>query len=194
MQKKFINFCVISFLIGGSILLLGKQTWFPKFYNPDFMGVMSFISAFLIFIPRIFSPKNKNNESIINFQFAISLGLALNGLGAIGLFKLYEYGIPYDKIVHFFVSFVLIIGLSNFLMNDGKSYFKKPLVVSFLAIIFLGFFWEIMEILFDAIFETQTFGVYGQDVIRDTFFDIVNNFLGAISGMLILNFKRKFNK
>ena len=192
MQKKFINLSVIVFIVGGFILLLGKQDWFPEFYNPDFMGIMSFISALLIFLPRIFF--KKNNESIINFQFAISLGLALNGFGAIGLFKLYEYGIPYDKIVHFFVSFVLIIGLSNFLMNDGKSYFKKPLVVSFLAIIFLGFFWEIMEILFDAIFETQTFGVYGQDVIRDTFFDIVNNFLGAISGMLILNFKRKFNK
>ncbi|MBU1159567.1 hypothetical protein KKD04_00095 [Patescibacteria group bacterium] len=192
MQKKFINLSVIVFIVGGFILLLGKQDWFPEFYNPDFMGIMSFISALLIFLPRIFF--KKNNESIINFQFAISLGLALNGFGAIGLFKLYEYGIPYDKIVHFFVSFVLIIGLSNFLMNDGKSYFKKPLLVSFLAIIFLGFSWEIMEILFDAIFKTQTFGVYGQDVIRDTFFDIVNNFLGAISGMLILNFKRKFNK
>ncbi|MEK7149927.1 MAG: hypothetical protein AAB757_03090 [Patescibacteria group bacterium] len=186
-SRKFINFSIAIFIVAGLILFIGKKEWFPDFYNPDFMSAISFIGALIIILPSfLFKSENPNKQkAVIKIQNVFAAALILNGIGSLGGFKLYLIGFEYDKLVHFLVSFILFFGLVGFISDWKEISYKKAAVISIIIIFSSGVAWEILEFLFDFFFKTQTSGVYGKDVIKDTAFDLIYNILGLLSATLL---------
>ena len=162
--------------------MAGKAEWFPDFYTPRFMAGGSWLSLFLIFLTGIIfrSRDPRKREATESFQLAIAVALALNGIGALGLFKLYLFGFEYDKFVHFLVAFVLCISVADFLSVWYGWKRKKSFTAAAVLVLGGGLIWEPIELLTDIVFGTQTLGLYGNDIARDTLMDIFFNFLGAL--------------
>lgn len=186
--KKFINLSLALMIIAGLVLLFGKSDWFPSFYLPKFMGFISFASALLIILPKIIfrSLGEKKKEALIKFQFYIALALILNGLGSLGLFQLYRYGLPYDKMLHFIIPLMATIWLTNFICAWWDWEFKKAIVTAAILIMIGGISWEILEYLSDLLLKTKSFGIYGEYINKDTIMDVLFNAAGIITGVIIL--------
>jgi hypothetical protein len=191
--KKFVNFTIFSFVLAGFILTFGNGEWFPDFYRPKFMGVLSFFCAALVTsIPKIFkSNEPEKQESVIKLQAAIAVVILLNGLGALGLFKLHRIGFPYDKLLHFSNSFILLLSLNQFICQWKKIDFKKSLIRAGILVLISGFVWELLEFSSDEIFKTTAFGIDGNHLFEDTIKDIAFNIGGIITGVFVLLPKNK---
>lgn len=184
---RFVKIAIGIFVFVGLILFLGRKEWFPDFYNPKFMAMMAFISAFLIVLPRlIFKTNNdlKKQQSLNFLQAGLIIILALNGLGALGLFQLYRVGIQYDKLVHFIGPFIFIIIVSRFGFQWYKWSLKKSIILAAILVFIGGFIWELFEFFMDYLFRTQMLGQYGEFAFKDTIWDIIFNMFGIISGIV----------
>lgn len=193
-MQKIGRIIAVLFIVGGLILIFGKKIWFPEFYNPIFMGLMGFVSAFLVVSSRLFlKPKNQEQEKVLDMiQAGMVFGLVLNALGALGLFQLYKFGIQYDKILHFLNSFILTTIIIRSYEGWHGFAFEKSLFFSIMIVFFGGVVWEICEFLGDTLIGTQMLGHYGQFATRDTIWDMIMNWSGiilAVTGMKILKKK-----
>ncbi|MHB9019451.1 MAG: hypothetical protein ACYC3G_01045 [Minisyncoccota bacterium] len=193
MIKRMGKIISILFIIGGMVLIFGKSDWFPDFYNPMFMGAMSFISAFLVVSSRIFlEPKDPQQEKVVDMiQAGMIFASVLGALGSLGLFQLYRIGIQYDKILHFLNSFILTIVLTRSFEIWKDFNFKRAITISIFIIFLGGIIWEIYELLGDTLFDTQMLGYYGKFVISDTVWDLVMNSFGIILGIFGLHIFKK---
>ncbi len=124
LYKKFIGLIVIIFVLAGFIFLVGKKEWFPKWYRPFFIGSVSFLSAFLIFS----SIEPQKQKTLLKVKATIALSLSLNGLGGLGLFQLYKVGIPYDKILHFFIPLIVVLVLVPFIKIWYRTSFNSAVI------------------------------------------------------------------
>ena len=193
-MKKIAKIVSVLFIIGGSVLIFGKSDWFPEFYNPIFMGLMGFVSAFLVVSSRFFlKPKNQQQEKVLDMiQTGIVFGLVFSALGALGLFQLYKVGIQYDKILHFLNSFILTAIVIRSYEGWHGFGFEKSLSFSVMIVFSGGVVWEMYEFLGDTLIGTQMLGHYGQLAARDTIWDMIMNWSGiilAVTGMKILKKK-----
>ena len=193
MKNKFIQFSVIVFIIAGLALTLGSREWFPDFYNPIFMGSIAFVSAFLILAPQFIfcSKEEEKKEVVIKLQKFIAISLLISGIGALGFYKLYEIGFEYDKFAHFIISLLGVVVFTNFINKWYKFTIKKSLFISIGFILIVGFLWEPLELFSDWLFKTQTLGLYGEYIIKDTAIDIIMNIIGILSGSIITLLKSK---
>lgn len=191
-KEKFIRLAIISYIIAGLILIFGKIEWLPDFYNPRFMGAMSFISAFLIFLPRIFFRplETEKQKSLSRFQTTIAISLLINGAGGLGLFRLYEAGFEYDKLVHFLVPLILTASFARFHSQWYSVPVKKSLFLAVIIILLGGVLWEGWEIFADWLFNTRTLGYYGNNITQDTIIDIVMNGVGILAGGIFVIAKK----
>lgn len=194
-MEKFIKIAFYSFIILGLVLLLGKKSWWPDFYNPIFLGWVFLVCAFLIRLPKyIFKTNNQCKQgAVIMLSAAIALALILNGLGELYLYKLYQYGIQYDKLIHFSTTFMSVVVLASFLEIWFEQPFKKAVGLAIFIVLAGGLIWEVFEFSSDLFFKTSEFGVYGQYKFSDTIFDILSDILGVVSSSIYLlaPFKRR---
>jgi len=193
MQKTIKIISWIFILSGIALLTIGSDR-LPDFYNPGYMAGSAFASALAIMILAWFfkSEDPRKKKARIELQGFILLALALNAVGALGLYKLYLVGFEYDKLVHFMTPLILVLGAVRFRMvwygRDIGSALKWSLGVVLAGAV--G--WEIFELLSDVILGTETMGLYGEAVVRDTIIDLVMNVLGAVFATIIVIFyKRK---
>ena len=189
-REKFINFSIVVFIIIGIVLLLGKNSWFPEFYNSVYMGIFSFISALLLYYSkRIFYKLSQVDSE--KLQSIITSALILNGFGSLGLYKLYALGFEYDKLVHFIVPLIFTVNFVGVLNKSRGLTFNQSLIAVSISIFLLGLLWEIFEFSSDILFGTKTFGIYGKEAFRDTVQDILANVLGILAGIFYLKNKNK---
>ncbi|MDP3015232.1 MAG: hypothetical protein Q8N28_02360 [bacterium] len=189
--QKISKITAVVFIIAGLILIFGKQEWFPDFYRPQFMGVMAFISAFLIVLPNLifkFPDDPLKQKTLIFFQNVLIITLLLNGLGELGFYQLYKIGFEYDKLLHFIVPFISVMALSSFGFNWYGWSFRKSIILSVVLVIIGGFLWEFFEFFGDRFFKTEMFGYYGKFIIKDTVWDLIMNFFGIVGGIIASNF------
>lgn len=193
--QKISKITAIVFVIAGLVLILGKQEWFPEFYRPQFMGIIAFISAFLIVLPRfIFEPSSEelNKQKSLNLlQAVLVVGLVLNSLGALGLFQLYKIGFEYDKLLHFIVPFLSVIVFNRFGLDWYGWSFGKSIILSTVLVILGGFLWEFFEFFGDNLLKTEMSGYYGKFIVKDTVWDLIINFFGVIAGILSFVFIKR---
>ena len=204
-MKRTNKFIAAVFIIAGLILIFGKREWFPEFYRPQFMGIIAFVSALLIILPRFifsarggsaFSGKPSSEElnkqkSLNLLQAVLVVGLALNSLGALGLFQLYKIGFEYDKLIHFVVPFLSVIAFSRFGLDWYGWSFGKSIILAAVLVILGGFLWELFEFFGDRLFKTEMSGYYGKFIIKDTVWDLAMNLFGVIGGILSFVFIKK---
>lgn len=191
--KNFVNYSAMIFALAGSLLIAGNRDWFPAFYNPLYMGIAAYASMMAILsLPIIFCTKESDpakESAVTGLQVALTFILITNGLGALGLYKLYEYGFQYDKLVHFANAFVATAASVWFLHAWYGVSRKKALSWMILFIFFCGIGWEVFEFLSDTLFGTQTLGEYGQYVLQDTVWDVISNTLGILSATAFVLYK-----
>lgn len=182
------------FIAAGFFLWFGPRAWFPDFYNPVYNGTMAFLSAFLIIAPRfIFIPKNQEQKEVVDLiQASIVIALVLSGLGGLGLFKFYEFGFQYDKLIHFLNTGLFMMAMVSLLNRWYKIGFKKSIVLSIVLIYSASIGWELYEYWSDIVWGTQMMGHYGQFIGEDTTGDVIMNCLGIIVAIVNLNILKKF--
>lgn len=171
-------------------MVLGKRSWFPDFYDPLYVGILSFVCAFLIFLPKILFRKHDADKQkvITELQVVVSIALILNGIGTLGAFQLYTVGFQYDKFNHFVIPFLMTIQTFRF-FNIWKGYsIKRSLTLAGLIVFVGGILWEVLEFSSDLIFHTRTWGVYGLDAWTDTIGDVSFNTLGIIFAIFVMTF------
>ena len=198
-KLKFENIInpVFGFLIiAGLILLLGKASWWPSFYNAHFLGTAFLASAGLILLPKYIlrTDDQCRRDAVTKLRAAISLALILNALGELYLYELYHYGIQYDKIIHFSTSFTFVIVLTFFAQAWFRMPAKKALLLGVILVISGGFLWELLEYSSDLIFKTKELGIYGQYVVSDTVFDLLSDFFGAFVSAIVLLYSKSARK
>lgn len=193
--KKISKIIAFIFVIAGLVLILGKRAWFPDFYNPMFMGVMAFVSAFLIFSSRlILRPGNPEQEKILDLiQISMVAGLSFGALGALGLFQLYKFGFQYDKLLHFLNPFVFTIAFAKSYEQWRKFSFKKSIILSIIIVFLIGVIWETYELVGDTLFKTKMLGLHGEFVTEDTIWDLTMNGFGIITAVAGLSIFRRKN-
>jgi uncharacterized membrane protein YjdF len=120
--------------------------------------------------------------------------LALNALGALGLYKLYLVGFEYDKLLHFITPLILVLGAARFRMVWYGRNINSALKWSLGVVLAGAIGWEVFELLSDVTFGTETMGLYGEGVVKDTIVDLVMNILGAVLAVIILVFYKKGRK
>jgi hypothetical protein len=191
-KKKYSEIIASIFALNGLVLFLGDQEWFPDFYNPKFMAMIAFISAFLIILPRlIYKTKgDPKKQRLLNFlEINLIIVLALSGIGGLGLYRLSEAGFAYDKFIHFLVPFIFTIVAYYFGSQWYGWSFKKSIILGAILVFMGGIIWESFEFLADTFLKTQMRGYYGESIARDTAFDLIFDMFGIIGGMIVVSTK-----
>ncbi len=169
-------------------LLIIPKTDLPNFYSPFFMAGVSTAALLIILIPGFFARHASvyRRAVVRRYQAVLALCIAVNGLGGLGLYKLYKVGIQYDKILHFLVSSILVLIAAHFLFHWRSYSATRAVILALVIVIAGGILWEVWEVLQDAVFHTQTAGVYGADYFNDTMFDLIFDVIGSVCGGILL--------
>ncbi len=165
-------------------MLIGPGSWFPDYYSPRFMGVVSFLFAFFVELPKIITkiPESRG------LQISLAVGLILSGLGSLGLWGLHQKGIPYDKFVHFVMPALLTYSGIRLLSIWKKISIKKSTFIISIIIGICGVAWEYVEFYFRHYFQI---GFFGQLFDQDSLKDIIINFAGILAGIIFIIAKKK---
>lgn len=196
-NKHILRVVYIVYAIAVVALLIIPRAWVPDFYRPRFMAGVSTAAAICIALPGwIFRPDSAHKQLILErCQLAIAFCMLVNGVGGLGAYKLYKYGVEYDKILHFFVSTIFVVGVAYFLVHWFHKSRKFAITFSVLSVVIGGILWEGWEVAQDKMFGTQTAGVYGEDYVRDTTLDVFADIGGSILGAyLILRESKRFTQ
>lgn len=180
----------VIFILAGFVLFFGQSSWFPAYYRPKPMALISFLYAFIIEFPSLVLKRESSTEkraAKVQFQVALAVGLLLCGLGSLGLWGLYQIDIPYDKFVHFTFSVLMTVaGTYIFRYWSGLS-LKRSLLVAVAIVGLSGVGWEYIEAFFAHYFHV---GFFGRLFDHDSRFDIYTNLLGAGAGAAIVGWQR----
>lgn len=139
----------------------------------------------LVWAPQITEKITKTN---INFSLAVCyevfLILALIVGSMWGVYKMHFY---YDKFTHLLSGVLVCFAFYN-LFGTTRSDAVGAVwlfLLTFLASMAVGGFWEICEFSLDSVLggDTQRWqGFVGREVLFDTMFDLICDFVGAIAG------------
>ena len=188
----FIKVSFIIYIIGGALFLTAPSDWFPSFYHMPSMGILAFASAFLIWLPRLVFKKYKESSHFVKFQFLITIGILINGLGGLGLYRLYLVGFEYDKLAHFLTPLLLTFAFFILFKYMWGWDFKKSLFSSAILVLSLGFLWEGFEQIANLMFSESVFILGGGgSVLRDTILDVVSNILGITTASIYILKKKE---
>lgn len=186
--RKILNYFYTAYAFAIVALLAVPRDWMPEFYRPLFMAGISTVAAMAVAAPGwIFKTKDEHKKKVLErSQLVIAFAMLINGLGGLGLYKLYQFGIEYDKILHFIIPTLMTIVIAYFLIH----WYDKPLrfatTFAVIAVLVGGIGWEAWEVTQDKIFGTQTAGVYGEDYVRDTTLDIFADIGGTVLGAYLI--------
>ncbi|MCX6780656.1 MAG: hypothetical protein NT003_00855 [Candidatus Magasanikbacteria bacterium] len=187
-SRLFLRVFYVAYAIGIVALLVIPMSWMPAFYHPVFMAGISSLALTVVMLPGFFTRhlQQQHQSMVERYQASLAFCAGVNGLGGLGLYKLYEYGIQYDKILHFLVSVIFVLGIAHFLHYFHARSRTIAIILAVIIVILCGFAWEGWEVLQDHLFGTQTSGVYGADYFSDTFFDLLFDIFGSIVGGILL--------
>ena len=197
--EKFIQVTVDGLVIIGLVLIFGKKSWWPSFYQPVYFGLTFLTSAALIILSQFIfkAPDSRRQEAIMFFRFGLTAALALNALGELCFYPLYRYGIEYDKMIHFANSFLFVAALTSFYEKWHNLNLGRALKIAAIVVFVGGLLWEVFEFSSDLFFKTSVFGVYGQFRGADTIFDVASDLLGLTAGLIFVSWRgwrNLFNK
>ena len=166
-KNYFPKFAIGFFVVSGVVLLATPHSWWPTFYDLPYMGWAALVCAAAIFSFEVGPLKNPKVRPL---QTALAVILLLNASGDMGLYELYRYGFEYDKIIHFISPLIATLALAKIFG------FRRAIVLVIVGAVA----WELFEFLADTFIKTHLFGVYRQQIFRDTLTDLAMNLLGIL--------------
>ncbi|MBI2010655.1 MAG: hypothetical protein HYS89_00205 [Candidatus Colwellbacteria bacterium] len=193
-NRLFIKLLIAAYLATAALLFFGNPNWFPEFYRPRLMAILALVSIFIIFLPRMIfhnSDSKAKTKVLDELEGVTAISLFINGLGGLGLYKLYLVGFPYDKLAHLVVSFIFIVALSRFIEIWYGKTFNKALLIAAILVTVTGLGWEVVEVTSDKVLHTQLLGGGSSQILADTVWDIVMDFLGVIFGTGFALFQKR---
>jgi len=176
-------------------------SWFPKFYDVRYSGWSMIAGALIIYflplilrVPADTPDATKKNRAADLLQFLIALAIICDALGALGLYELYQFGIPYSYILHLTIPFIGVILLSIILKMRFKLQLPKSVILAFVIIMICGLGWEIFENTADHFFNTHLTGPDQLTTFNTTNLNLIQDTIGALLGSIITSLKlRKKN-
>ena len=108
------------------------------------------------------------------------------------MYKLYQYGFPYDKFTHLVTPFIFVIGLSYFIRVWFRKSIATSISISSILVLFGAISWEFLEALSDRVVGTNLLGGGTGGIFWDTFWDSLMNVIGITLGILVA--KRDYKK
>jgi hypothetical protein len=143
--------------------------------------------------PQSPDAERKNRAADI-LQFMAALAVMADFIGALGLYQLYQIGIPYGYILHFSVPLFATIMLSMFI---NQRYAVRPvysIVWAFLIIILCGIIWEGIENFADHFFGTHLAGPDQSTATNVSVLDVYVDAAGAAIGAGIMLIRSRAKK
>jgi len=194
-----IIFCL---LLGAGILMTFLPiSWFPSFYDVRYSGWSMIGGALIIyFLPLLFrvpansSDAEKKNKAIDLLQFLIALAIIADALGALGLYELYRYGIPYSYILHIIMPLISVIILARVINQRFDIRLTQAALIALLIVLFWGVVWEIYENLNDHFFGTHLAGASQTSSENTTVLNLIQDTIGASCGLILTLFKTHFGR
>lgn len=188
------------FAAAGLFLIFSPTTLYPEWFVSRLAGLGALIYIALIHSPLLIykikktTPKNATpgqNAAVKRLQTYGALIALLNFAGTCGMFRLYRYGIEYDKLLHFLTPFLLTIATVRFAHHWLSPNLTKNMAYVASMILMIGIAWEFFEYGADKIFGTHSFGQEGNNILKDTALDGIFNGLGIATGLLLLKIRNK---
>ena len=171
-------------------------SWFPSFYDVRYSGWSMIAGALIIyFLPLILRvPSNspdaaQKNHAVDLLQFLIALAIISDALGALGLYKLYQIGIPYSYILHITITFIGVLLLSIILKMRFEIQLPKNIILAFVIIILCSIGWEIFENTSEHFWGTHLTGPDQLTSTNTTALNLIQDTIGALSGSIIVSLK-----
>ena len=196
-MKRFVYSSVLIYIAVAILLLVIPDNFFPDFYQPIIMASLALSSAFLIMLPRfLFREKSdkKRMYATLRLQGLIALILLLNGLGGLGLYKLYVIGFEYDKLMHFTGPMLLTLFGSDFVSTWFDKKRKNALIVSGGLVVLGGLLWESLEAMSDAFLGTSLLGGGEGLAALDTMIDLIMNVLGVLLAFAVFRIQGTYQR
>jgi len=192
-MKILVNTSIAIYIVVGFILFVLPSETFPAFYNPILMGSLALVSGILIYLPGvIFRTKDHTKgKALTLMQLVVAVSLLINGAGGLGLYKLYQYGIPYDKFTHFLTPLIFVVGLFYFIKNWFAKSDKTAIITSTILVLLGGVVWEFLEAFSDRAIGTSLLGGGTGGAFWDTFWDTTMNIIGVGVGIVIIRQRLK---
>lgn len=193
--ELFIKISFILLIVAGLALLFGNPALFPDFYHPQLMGVMALLQAIILIAPSylLWPITPERRVYVVNLQLSILFAFALNNVGALGLYRFDEV-LQYDKLVHFFNSFILLFAGAYFFSGWFRLSLWNAARISFWLIVFGGLTWEFLEFGIDRLFDTVLIGIRGHLKELDTALDVIFDVAGALVALGLLHLRIRNNK
>lgn len=197
-MKKFSIIVVYALVIAAILLIVLPKAWFPSFYDVRYTGWSELAAAAIIyFLPFLFRVSaqepdaERKNRGVDIFQFAAAVAVFADFLGALGLYLLYQIGIPYSYILHFSTPLFATIMFSLFM---EKRYSMRPvraIIYGFLLTLLFCCLWEVLENSADHFLGTHLAGPDQTNSTNVTVLDLYLDTAGAALGAAIMFFRSR---
>jgi hypothetical protein len=200
-MKLFPKIIFYLLLAAGILMTFLPLSWFPSFYDVRYSGWSMIGTALIIyFVPLLIRvPSNspdaeKKNKAANLLQLFLTLTILADALGALGLYELYDYGIPYSYILHVTMTFAGVIILTIVINQRFDVRIIKAAVIAFIIVLSWGVVWEIYENLNDHVFGTHLTGASQTSTKNTTDLNLIQDTIGASCGLILILLKTHFSR
>jgi len=200
-MKRLPLISIFTLLVAGLIINLVPITWLPSFFDGRYLGWSMIIGALTIYIlPTLIKvPVNspdatKKNRAAEILQYLLTIDIIANALGSLGLYELYQIGIPYSYILHVAVPLISTLLLSIVITWRWQVRTTRATIIAFCLVIICGILWEVFEYYSDNIWGTHLAVLGIGNTENTTVINLIQDTIGAIIGAAIILLRPRFVK
>ncbi len=195
-MKLFVRSVQFFLLTSGLALILLPKHWLWYVYDVRYTGIAMLIGATILYsLPRFAHVHQSalraehKNRAVDSLQIFLAIAFTGDALGGLGLYGLYQFGVPYDKVLHFLVPLLAAL-LLPFILRDRYGWNRtQSIAATFGLVIGSALMWELFEFGADMILHTHLSGELGNYISSDTKYDLLFGGLGAVIGSGISIFR-----
>jgi len=200
-MKRLPLISIFTLLVAGILLNILPISWLPYFYDVRYLGWSMILGALTIYLLPAFIrvPVNspdaaKKNRAAELLQFLLIIALMANALGSLGLYELYQYGVPYSYILHVIIPLISALLLSIVINLRFKIRILYATIIAFCLVIICSIAWEVFENYSDNVWGTHLAVLGLGNTNNTTAVNLIQDTIGALIGVVIALLCPKFNK
>ncbi|OGY41302.1 MAG: hypothetical protein A2Y82_03775 [Candidatus Buchananbacteria bacterium RBG_13_36_9] len=200
-MKRLPLISIFTLFIAGILLIIMPISWLPYFYDVRYLGWSMILGALTIYLLPAFIkvPANspdaaRKNRAAELLQYLLTIDIVANALGSLGLYELYQIGIPYSYILHVIVPLVSVLLLSIVITLRWQVRISRSTIIAFCLVIICGLLWEIFENYSDQTWGTHLKVLGLGNTTDTTAINLLQDTIGAIVGTVIVLMRPRFKK